>query len=149
MEGEIQGSKVHDNKGDTVETIVGLSYVAHESGGNLPLGFTIVFGSEEAHEIWSSIWTLFSLLGVPVTRRTFLVEDSGIGNIKISTDAPQEAQPPCQVSTRPVPEEASASAAQPKKLEQLDKQSASKASSAAQPASNTSMDPDIEATNPP
>ena len=61
----------------------------------------------------------------------------------------QEAQPPCPVSTRPVPEEASASAAQPKKLEQLDKQNTSKASSAAQPASNTSMDPDIEATNPP
>ena len=32
----------------------------------------------------------------------------------------QEEQPPCPVSTKPVPEEASASAAQPKKLEQLD-----------------------------
>ena len=45
----------------------------------------------------------------------------------------QEAQPPCPVSTKPVPEEASASAAQPKKLEQLDKQQTIKASSAAQP----------------
>ena len=61
----------------------------------------------------------------------------------------QEEQPPCPVSTKPVPEEASASAAQPKKLEQLDKQKTSKASSAAQPASNTSMDLYIEEPNPP
>ena len=44
----------------------------------------------------------------------------------------QEEQPSCPVSTKPGPEEASASAAQPKKLEQLDKQKTSKASSAAQ-----------------
>ena len=59
----------------------------------------------------------------------------------------QEAQPPCPVSTKPVPEEASASAAQPKKLEQLDQQKTSKASNAAQTVSNTSMDPGNKRTH--
>ena len=38
-DGGIQESKVNDNKGDTVETIVGLSYVAHESGGEPAIRF--------------------------------------------------------------------------------------------------------------
>ena len=57
----------------------------------------------------------------------------------------QEAQPPCPVLTRPVPEAARASAVRPKKLEQPDKPKTNKDSSAAQPAPYASMDRGIEA----